>query len=113
MPPLKGAAVQKTSASDSGDVSWKVPQTKFYYPANIPNISNHHWTAGVALATPIAHKGGVAGAKVLALSVIDCLEHPEAGGGGQGKFLEGTRRRLLSLCCCRPIRSRRFRSIAR
>jgi aminobenzoyl-glutamate utilization protein B len=77
VPPLKDASSQKSSASDSGDVSWKVPQVKFYYPANIPNISNHHWTAGVALATSIAHKGAVAGAKVLALSVLDCLDHPE------------------------------------
>ena len=39
---------------------------KFYFPANIPNISFHHWAAGVALATPIAHKGVLAGARVLA-----------------------------------------------
>jgi aminobenzoyl-glutamate utilization protein B len=50
---------------------------KFYYPGNIPNIGYHHWAAGVALATPIAHKGAVAGAKVLAGSALDFLTRPE------------------------------------
>jgi aminobenzoyl-glutamate utilization protein B len=88
VPSLKGPGSQKTSASDSGDVSWKVPQVKFYYPANIPGISFHHWAAGVALATSIAHKGAVAGAKVLALSVVDCLEHPERVAEAKATFRE-------------------------
>ncbi len=86
--PLTGPGGQKTSASDSGDVSWKVPQVKFYYPANIPNIDFHHWAAGVALATSIAHKGAVAGAKVLALSAVDFLEHPERVAEAKATFRE-------------------------
>lgn len=50
---------------------------KFYFPGNIPNISYHHWAAGVALATSIAHKGAVAGAKVLAASLIEIFCKPE------------------------------------
>jgi aminobenzoyl-glutamate utilization protein B len=86
--PLQGPGGQKNSASDSGDVSWKVPQVKFYYPANIPNIDFHHWAAGVALATSIAHKGAVAGAKVLALSAVDFLEHPERVAEAKATFRE-------------------------
>jgi aminobenzoyl-glutamate utilization protein B len=74
--PLKGPAVQKPAANDAGDVSWKVPMVKVYFPANIPNINAHHWAAGVALATSIAHKGALAGAKVMAASVIECLGNP-------------------------------------
>ncbi len=74
--PLKGPAVQKTAANDAGDVSWKVPMVKVYYPANIPNINAHHWAAGVALATSIAHRGALAGAKVLGASVLECLLRP-------------------------------------
>jgi aminobenzoyl-glutamate utilization protein B len=74
--PMKGPAVQKAAANDAGDVSWKVPMVKFYYPANIPNISNHHWAAGVSLATSIAHKGAVAGAKVMAASLVECFSNP-------------------------------------
>jgi len=74
--PMRGPAVQKTAANDAGDVSWKVPMVKFYYPGNIPHISNHHWAAGVALATSIAHKGAVAGAKVMAASLLECFSNP-------------------------------------
>jgi aminobenzoyl-glutamate utilization protein B len=73
---MKGPATQKPASNDAGDVSWKVPMAKFYFPANIPNINYHHWAAGVALATSIAHKGAVAGAKVLANSVLEILADP-------------------------------------
>lgn len=73
---LKGPAVQKPAANDAGDISWKVPMVKFYYPANIPNINFHHWAAGVSLATSIAHKGALAGAKVMAASIVECLKNP-------------------------------------
>src|SRR3546814_5808051 len=42
-PPVTSGA-QKPSANDSGDVSWKVPMVKFYYPANIPNIKDRKST---------------------------------------------------------------------
>ena len=34
----------------------------------------HHWTAGAPLATSIAHKGGLAGAKALAASAIEFFQ---------------------------------------
>jgi len=86
--PLKGPAVQKAAANDAGDVSWKVPMVKFYYPANIPNINAHHWAAGVALATSIAHKGALAGAKVLAASVLECLLRPAIVAEARRTFKE-------------------------
>ena len=49
---------------------------KLYFPATVPNISFHHWVAGVPLATSIAHKGAVAGAKVMAASVVECFSNP-------------------------------------
>jgi aminobenzoyl-glutamate utilization protein B len=86
--PLKGPAVQKAAANDAGDVSWKVPMVKFYYPANIPNINAHHWAAGVALATSIAHKGALAGAKVLAASLVECLLRPAIVAEAKRTFKE-------------------------
>jgi aminobenzoyl-glutamate utilization protein B len=73
---LKGPAVQRTSANDAGDISWKVPMVKFYFPASIPHINFHHWTAGVPLATSIAHKGALVGAKVMAAAIVECLRTP-------------------------------------
>lgn len=73
---MKGPAVQKPAANDAGDISWKVPMAKMYFPANIPNINFHHWAAGVALGTSIAHKGAASGAKVLANSILECFVNP-------------------------------------
>jgi aminobenzoyl-glutamate utilization protein B len=75
--PLKGPAKQRPSANDSGDVAWVVPTAQIRYPANIPNVPYHHWAGGVALATSIAHKGALAGAKVLAASALDFFLKPE------------------------------------
>lgn len=67
---LKEARQQK-SGNDSGCVSWAIPTGRVTFPASIPGTSPHSWPAGVSLATSIAHKGEVAGAKVLAASMID------------------------------------------
>jgi aminobenzoyl-glutamate utilization protein B len=69
--------VQSVSANDSGEVSWVVPTGLISFPSNIPGVSYHHWSAGVSLATSIAHKGAVAGAKAMASSAIDLLLDPK------------------------------------
>jgi len=73
---LKGPAVQNPGANDAGDISWKVPMVKFYFPGSIPHVNFHHWAAGVPLATSIAHKGALAGAKVMAAAIVECLKNP-------------------------------------
>src|SRR5436190_23587256 len=47
------------------------------YPANIPNLPGHSWENAVAMATPIAHKGSVAAAKVQAATALDLLLEPQ------------------------------------
>ncbi len=64
-------------SDDVGDVSWNVPMTYLMYPANIPNLPGHSWPNAVAMATPIAHKGATAGAKVQAMTALDFLLRPE------------------------------------
>ena len=86
--PLKGPAVQKAAANDAGDISWKVPMVKFYFPGNIPNINFHHWAAGVPLATSIAHKGALAGAKVMAAAIVECLKNPAIVAEAKRTFKE-------------------------
>jgi aminobenzoyl-glutamate utilization protein B len=85
---MNGPAVQRGAANDAGDVSWKVPMVKMYFPGNIPNISFHHWAAGVSLATSIAHKGAVAGAKAMAAAVIECLQNPAVVDEAKRTFKE-------------------------
>jgi aminobenzoyl-glutamate utilization protein B len=73
---LNGPAVQNPGANDAGDISWKVPMVKFNFPGSMPHINFHHWAAGVPLATSIAHKGALAGAKVMAAAIVECLKNP-------------------------------------
>jgi aminobenzoyl-glutamate utilization protein B len=54
-----------------------VPTVTLNYPSNIPGGPGHNWANGVSMATPIAHKGVIAGAKVQAKTVLDILLHPE------------------------------------
>ncbi|HEY0264970.1 MAG TPA: hypothetical protein VGC07_10650 [Granulicella sp.] len=64
-------------SDDIGDISWNVPTITLSYPSNIPNLPGHNWANGIAMATPIAHKGVVAGAKVQAMTLLDLLTKPE------------------------------------
>jgi aminobenzoyl-glutamate utilization protein B len=64
-------------SDDIGDVSWNVPTVTLRYPSNIPGLPGHHWANAIAMATPVAHKGGVAGAKVQALTLLDLLLQPK------------------------------------
>jgi len=47
------------------------------FPSNIPGLQGHHWSNAIAMATPIAHKGVVAGAKAEAMTLLDFLMKPE------------------------------------
>jgi aminobenzoyl-glutamate utilization protein B len=64
-------------SDDIGDISWNVPTVTLNYPANIEAGPGHNWANAVSMATPIAHKGTTAGAKVQALTVLDLLMRPE------------------------------------
>jgi aminobenzoyl-glutamate utilization protein B len=64
-------------SDDIGDVSWTVPTITLNYPSNIPNLPGHNWANAISMATPIAHKGVVAGAKVQAMTMLDILMQPQ------------------------------------
>jgi aminobenzoyl-glutamate utilization protein B len=64
-------------SDDIGDISWAVPTITLSYPSNIPGLPGHHWSNAISMATPIAHKGGVAGTHVLTRTVLELLMRPE------------------------------------
>jgi aminobenzoyl-glutamate utilization protein B len=64
-------------SDDIGDISWNMPTVTLRYPANIPGLPGHNWSSAIASATPIAHKGVVAGAKVQAMTILDFMMKPE------------------------------------
>ena len=91
-------AEQSASSNDSGDITWTVPHGRVTFPANVPGVPFHHWAAGIAEATSIAHKGTVAGAKVMAGSVVDLLTRPELLAAAMRSFkqeVEGSTYRSL------------------
>ncbi len=63
-------------SDDIADISWNVPTVVLRFPANIPGLKGHHWADAIAMATPIAHKGSLAGAKATALTLLDCFNDP-------------------------------------
>ena len=63
-------------SDDIGDISWIMPTITLVYPSNIPGLPGHHWSNAISMATPIAHKGVVTGAKVMAMTVLDLLTKP-------------------------------------
>lgn len=86
--PMQGLATQIDSlagpvqfswgagSDDIADIAWNIPTVVFRYPANIPGTPGHNWADAIAMATPIAHKGVVAGAKVVSATLIDMLTNP-------------------------------------
>jgi aminobenzoyl-glutamate utilization protein B len=64
-------------SDDIGDVSWTKPTITIRYPSNIPELPGHNWSNAIAMATPIAHKGAVAGGKAMAMTLLDLLTRPD------------------------------------
>ncbi len=73
----QGAGPTGGGSDDIGDVSWTVPTVTLRYPSNIPGGPGHNWANAISMATPIAYKGVIAGAKVQAMTMLDILLHPE------------------------------------
>ena len=61
-------------SDDIGDISWNVPTVTLRYPSNVQGLQGHHWSSAMAMATPIAHKGAVSGAKVIAATMLDLIQ---------------------------------------
>ena len=76
---LEGPAQNRMGggSDDIGDVAWNLPTITLRYPSNIPGTPGHNWANGIAMATPLAHKGAVAGAKVQALTLLDLVAKPQ------------------------------------
>jgi len=73
-------------SDDIGDISWNVPTVTLNYPSNIPGLPGHNWANAISMATPIAHKGVTAGAKVQAMTILDLVMRPEARRAGVDVF---------------------------
>jgi aminobenzoyl-glutamate utilization protein B len=70
-------ADEGSGSDDIAEVSWNLPTVNLRYPSNIPNLIGHHWSSAIAMATPIAHKGALAGAKAQAMTAIELFANPQ------------------------------------
>ena len=83
IPPLRGRESipdddkRGGGSDDIGDITWNVPTVTLSFPANFQAGPGHNWANAIAMATPIAHKGVIAGAKVQAMTILDVLTRPE------------------------------------
>jgi len=89
---LRAPSAERGGGSDDiAEVSWNLPTVVLRFPGNIPGMIGHHWSSGIAMATPIAHKGATAGAKAQALTALDLLLDPELLRKAKEYFAEQTR----------------------
>lgn len=81
--PLRGRASipddERTGggSDDIGDIMWNVPTIRMSYPSNFEAGPGHNWANAIAMATPIAHKGATAGAKVNAMNILELAMRPD------------------------------------
>jgi len=75
------------ASDDIGDVTWQVPTITLFYPANIPNLPGHNWSNAISMATPIAHKGIIAGAKVQAMTLLDLMTSDKLRADAKDYFI--------------------------
>ncbi len=86
------SATERGGGSDDiAEVAWNLPTVVLRYPANIPGMTGHHWSSGIAMATPIAHKGSTAGAKAQALTALDLLLSADLLSAAKQYFAEQTK----------------------
>ena len=85
-PPIDPSSNLGGPSDDIGDVSWSVPTIVLLYPANVSGTPGHSWADAMTMATPIAHKGSVAGAKAQAMTLLDLLLRPALLDSVRGYF---------------------------
>ena len=102
LPPADPARNLGGSSDDIGDVSWTVPTVALYYPANVDGLPGHHWASAMAMATPIAHKGSLAGAKAAAMTLLDLLLRPGLVDSARAYFREVQTREVKYQPLLRP-----------
>jgi aminobenzoyl-glutamate utilization protein B len=91
--PLAGpiAAPSSGGSDDIGQVTWVKPTVRLSFPSNIAGAASHNWQAALSMATPIAHKGNIQAAKVLAMTTLDLLLKPDLIEAANAYFAEQTK----------------------
>jgi aminobenzoyl-glutamate utilization protein B len=86
-----GTPFSSAGSDDIAEVAWNLPTVVLRYPGNIPGMVGHHWSSGIAMATPISHKGSTVAAKAHAMTLMDLLTKPEIIASAKQYFEEQTK----------------------
>ena len=73
-------------SSDVGDVTLKAPTASLQFPAWVPHAKAHTWSVTTCMRSTITHKGILAGAQVVGLTVLDLLKKPELRAAMRAEF---------------------------
>jgi aminobenzoyl-glutamate utilization protein B len=87
-PPIDPSRNLGGPSDDIGDVTWNVPTVVLYFPGNVTGLPGHSWADAMTMATPIAHKGAVAGAKAQAMTLLDLLLLPALVDSARAYFTD-------------------------
>jgi aminobenzoyl-glutamate utilization protein B len=68
---------EDAGSTDVGDISWHVPTGGLSTACFAAGSPGHSWQNVAAAGSPIAHKGMLVAAKVLALSTVELLQNPQ------------------------------------
>ena len=82
------ATQQREGSSAVGDVSWSVPTVGLGTATFLPATGLHTWQAVATGGTPLAHKGTLLAAEVLAATAIDLLSQPDLVAAATAEFNE-------------------------
>jgi aminobenzoyl-glutamate utilization protein B len=83
---LPATPYQDAGSTDVGDVSWHVPTGGLSTVCFAAGSPGHSWQNVAAAGSPIAHKGLLVAAKVLALTAVDLLQDPQALANAKADF---------------------------
>ncbi len=75
-------------STDVADVSWVVPTAGLTTATWVPGTSAHSWQAIAAGGMSIGEKGMINAAKVLAMTAVDLLTHPETVAAAKAEHRE-------------------------
>lgn len=86
--PFDDTYVVYPASTDVGDVSWQAPTTGLRTATWVAGTPAHSWQAVAAGGMSIGHKGMLNAAKVLSLTAVDLLQHPEKCKAARKEFEE-------------------------
>lgn len=75
--PLEAAGSGEVGSTDVGDVSWAVPTVQAWGATYAIGTPGHSWQLTAQGKTPMAHKGMVHVAKVMAGTAVDAIRNPD------------------------------------